>query len=142
MVCRREDFLNSLHWKDGWQQDTMWWEDFLEINQSETRIACGGHVCKRIGTKWAIFIEELPRMLPTKFWFILLSSFRGEYFFRNQPFRHKNGQASMKGPLLTLLISSGSVNKHGCHRQFLLLIGWFLKNLLLWNCLAKWSVTW
>jgi hypothetical protein len=26
-------------------------EDFLEINQSETRIACGGHVCKWIGTK-------------------------------------------------------------------------------------------
>jgi hypothetical protein len=26
-------------------------EDFLEINQSEIRIACGGHVCKRIGTK-------------------------------------------------------------------------------------------
>jgi hypothetical protein len=24
---------------------------FLEINQSETRIACGTHVCKRIGTK-------------------------------------------------------------------------------------------
>jgi hypothetical protein len=24
---------------------------FLEINQSETRIVCGGHVCKRIGTK-------------------------------------------------------------------------------------------
>jgi hypothetical protein len=22
---------------------------FLEINQSETRIACGGHVCKQIG---------------------------------------------------------------------------------------------
>jgi hypothetical protein len=26
-------------------------EDSLEINQSETRIACGGHVCKRIETK-------------------------------------------------------------------------------------------
>jgi hypothetical protein len=26
-------------------------EDFLEINQSETRIACGAHVCKPIGTK-------------------------------------------------------------------------------------------
>jgi hypothetical protein len=26
-------------------------EDFLEINQSETRIACGGHVCYRIWTK-------------------------------------------------------------------------------------------
>jgi hypothetical protein len=24
---------------------------FLEINQSETRIACGGHVCKWIGTE-------------------------------------------------------------------------------------------
>jgi hypothetical protein len=26
-------------------------EDFLEINQSETRMACGGHVFQRIGTK-------------------------------------------------------------------------------------------
>jgi hypothetical protein len=26
-------------------------EDSLEINQLETRIACGGRVCKRIGTK-------------------------------------------------------------------------------------------
>jgi hypothetical protein len=25
--------------------------DLLEIDQSDTRIACGGHVCKRIGTK-------------------------------------------------------------------------------------------
>jgi hypothetical protein len=24
---------------------------FLEINQSETRIACGGHICKWIGMK-------------------------------------------------------------------------------------------
>ena len=31
----------------------------LEIGQSETRIACGGHVCKRIGTKWTIYIENL-----------------------------------------------------------------------------------
>jgi hypothetical protein len=53
---------------------------FLEINQSETIIACGGHVCEQIGTKWAIFIEELPRMLPTKCWFIWPSSYRGEYF--------------------------------------------------------------
>jgi hypothetical protein len=25
--------------------------DFLEIDQSETRIACAGHVCEQIGTK-------------------------------------------------------------------------------------------
>ena len=35
-------------------------EDLKKINQSETRIACGGHVCQPIGTKLAIFIEDLP----------------------------------------------------------------------------------
>jgi hypothetical protein len=48
----------------------------------------------------------------------------------------------MESPLLRLLISSRSINKHGCHRQFLFLIGWFLKNLLLWNRFAKWTETW
>jgi hypothetical protein len=33
---------------------------FLEIDQSETRIACGGHVCTSIGTKLAFFIEDRP----------------------------------------------------------------------------------
>jgi hypothetical protein len=33
---------------------------FLEISHLETRIACGGHVCFRIGTKLTIFIEDLP----------------------------------------------------------------------------------
>jgi hypothetical protein len=33
---------------------------FLEIDQSETRIACRGHVCQWIGTKWALFIEDRP----------------------------------------------------------------------------------
>jgi hypothetical protein len=40
----------------------------------------------RIGTKWAIAIEDLPRMLPTKFWFIWQSVFRGEDLLEiNQP---------------------------------------------------------
>jgi hypothetical protein len=33
---------------------------FKKIGQSETRIACGGHVCKWIGTKVAIFIKDCP----------------------------------------------------------------------------------
>jgi hypothetical protein len=41
-------------------------------------MACGGHVCKRIGTKLAFFIEDLPRMLPAKFRFIWQSGFRGD----------------------------------------------------------------
>jgi hypothetical protein len=42
-------------WTSGFRE-----EEFFLIDQSETRIACGGHVCKRIGTKCAIFIEDLP----------------------------------------------------------------------------------
>ena len=29
-----------VHWQSGFRG-----EDFLEINQSETRMVCGGHVC-------------------------------------------------------------------------------------------------
>ena len=53
-------------------------KDLLEIDQSETRMACGGHVCNRSGTKWAIFIDDLQQMLHTKFQFIWQSSIRGE----------------------------------------------------------------
>jgi hypothetical protein len=48
---------------------------FLEIDQSETRIACGGHVCQWIETKLAIFTEDLQYMLTTKFRFIWPNSF-------------------------------------------------------------------
>jgi hypothetical protein len=49
-------------WQSGFRE-----EEFLEINQSETRIAFGGHVCQRIETKLAFFIKDFPMMLPTKF---------------------------------------------------------------------------
>jgi hypothetical protein len=54
---------------------------FLEIDQSETRIACGGHCCYWIRTRWTICIEDHPQILPTKFRFIWKSGFRGEVFF-------------------------------------------------------------
>jgi hypothetical protein len=41
-----------------------------------------------------------------------------------------------------MLILSWSFTKHGHHRQFLFLIDWFLKNLLLWNRVAKWTKIW
>ena len=62
-------------WPRGFRED-----DFLEINQSETRIAFGGYVCQRIGTKLAIFIKDFPRMLPTKFRFIWPRGFREDDF--------------------------------------------------------------
>ena len=33
---------------------------FLEIDQLETRIAFGSHICYWIGTKLAIFIKDIP----------------------------------------------------------------------------------
>ena len=51
-------------------------------------------------------------------------------------------KASMEGLLCIILILSRSVNKHGCHRQFLFMIGRSLKNILLWNRLAKWTKAW
>ena len=41
-------------------------------------MACGGHVYRWMGTKCTFFIEDLPRMLPTKFQFIWPSGYRGE----------------------------------------------------------------
>ena len=42
-------------WLSGFSEDY-----FLEIDQPETRIAYGGHVCSWIGTKLAIFIDDIP----------------------------------------------------------------------------------
>jgi hypothetical protein len=53
-------------WQSGFRE-----EDFLEINQSETRIAFGGNVCQRIGTKLAFFIKDFPWMLPISKYLLL-----------------------------------------------------------------------
>ena len=53
---------------------------FKKICQSETRIACGDHVCQRIGTKCLIVsvTKDLSQMTLTKLHFIWLRRFRGE----------------------------------------------------------------
>jgi hypothetical protein len=53
-------------------------------------------------------------MLPTKFRFIWQSSFKGEDFFEIDQSE-------------TRIACGGHVTKHGHHRQFLFLIGRFLK---------------
>jgi hypothetical protein len=91
--------------------------NLTEIAQSKTRIVCGSHVCKCIKTKWAISIEDLPWILLTKFHIIWWSDNVTELCRKHL----------WKSPLLRLLISFQSVNKHGHHRQFLFLIDLFLK---------------
>jgi hypothetical protein len=62
---------------------------FLEINQSETRIACGGHVCKWIGTKCALFMEDHPRCFLPSFGSFGQAISEGKNF-KYQPIRNKN----------------------------------------------------
>jgi hypothetical protein len=50
----------------------------LLLDQSEIRIACGGHVCKWIGTKWALFIDAFYQVSV---------HFKN---FLNQPIRNKS----------------------------------------------------
>jgi len=65
--------------------------NFLEIDQPETIMVYCSHVCWRFGMKWANFIEDLPRMLPTKCWFIWPSGFRGEdLFYKSANQKKKN----------------------------------------------------
>ena len=57
-------------------------EDFQKSTNQKQELPMAWQPClfKRIGTKLAIFIEDLPYMFPTKFRFIWLSSFREEDF--------------------------------------------------------------
>ena len=48
-------------------------------------------------------------------------------------------EASVWGPLQSFLISSLLDYKYGRHGQLLFMIGWYFKNLLLWNHMAKWN---
>ena len=59
-------------WSSGYRG-----EDWKKIGQSETRIACGGHVCQWIGT------NQVSVHLGKRF--------QRRRFFRNQPIRNKNG---------------------------------------------------
>jgi hypothetical protein len=41
-----QNLVGQFIWESGFRGEYL-----LEINQSETRMACGSHVCQRIGTK-------------------------------------------------------------------------------------------
>ena len=90
----------------------------LEIDQSETRIACGGHVSKWIRTKWAVFIQNLPYMLPTKFWFIWTSGFRGEDL-------KKSAYQKQELPVVAMFVNGSGRNEKSWQRTFQ---GCFLPN--------------
>jgi hypothetical protein len=102
------------------------------------------HVCYRIRTKWAIFIEDLPLMLPTKF-----GSFGYEVseekirIGKVQGWQTTDvkwwqgsiyGRSSIKTTNFILIC-----NKHSRDRQFLILVGQFLK---MFSSETAWPYEW
>ena len=87
-------------WQSGFRE-----EDFLEINQSETRITCGGHVPNRNWTKCEIVIEDLPQMFHTKIRFIWPSGFRGEDFFK------KSTNQKQELPVAAIFVNGSELNE-------------------------------
>ena len=83
---------------------------YLEIDQSETRIACGGHVCQWIGTKLAIFTEDLPQMLPTKFRFIWPNGFREEF--------KKSANQKEESSVAAMFVNESGQNEQTLQRTF------------------------
>jgi hypothetical protein len=66
-------------------------EIFWKSTNQKQELPVAAMLVNRSGQNEQFFIEDLRRMLPTKFRFIWPSGFRGEDFFRNQPIRNKNG---------------------------------------------------
>jgi hypothetical protein len=97
------------------------------------------HLWKVLSKECIFCYDPLPNMaLHREFLFLIGQCFLNLLLWnRFSKLTETWQEASMECPLWRLLISSRSVNKHGHHKQFMFLIGRYLKNLLLWNCQAK-----
>jgi Zn-finger protein len=65
-------------------------EEFKKIDQSETRIACGGPVCSWIEMECAIFIKDLLIDASNHVSVHLAKQFQRRRYFRYQPIRNNN----------------------------------------------------
>ena len=81
----REDFFRNQPIRN---KNCFWWPCF----------------CQWIGTKLAIFIKDLPRMLPTKFRFIWPSVFREDFF-------QKSTNQKQELPVVAMFVNGSARNE-------------------------------
>ena len=84
---------------------------FLELDQSEIHIACGGNVYERIGWKCTIIIEGLPQMFSTKFLFIWANGYKRRTFLEID-------QSENKIHVVTMVIIGSDQNIQSLQRIF------------------------
>ena len=77
-----------------------------------------GHVCERIGTKWANSIKGLPRILPTIFRSFWPSASEETIFW-------KSTNQKQKLPQVAMFVNGSKLNEHSSYRT---LQGCFLPN--------------
>ena len=84
---------------------------FLEIDQSEIRIAYDSHVCTDWDEMSILHRGPLPYVLPTKFLFIWPSAFRGEDF-------KKSPNQKQEFPMVAMFVNGLGQNKQSLERNF------------------------
>ena len=87
------------------------------------------HLWKVLSKECTFCYDPLPNMALHRQFLFLIGQFFKNLLLWNRLVKLTEiwQEASMECPLWRLLISSRSVNKHGHHRQFLFLIGRYLK---------------
>ena len=80
-------------------------EDFLEINQSETRIACGGHINERIGDEMSNLCRGPSMDDSYQVSVHLVKRFQGRRFF------FKSANQKQELPVVAIFVKGSGQNE-------------------------------